>query len=114
MSNIIPPYINDRFNTLNDYIKNLYRAFVKFTTYFFVDSSNNINISGSSISLVSSTGNEFTINNSSGNNLITIKVGSSIPNSTSFNIGSLYINTNNGEMYIYKSDGWYVVNTTQI
>ncbi len=111
MSNIIPPYINDRFNTLNAYIKNLYKAFMEFTTNFFVDASNNINISGTTISLVSSSANEFKINNSSGTNLMTIKVGTGVPNSSSLHIGSLYIDTQNGEMYIYKSDGWYIVNT---
>jgi hypothetical protein len=44
MSNIIPPYINDRFNTLNAYIKNLYKAFVEFSANFSVDSSGNINL----------------------------------------------------------------------
>ena len=44
MSNIIPPYINDRFNTLNAYIKNLYKAFVVFSANFSVDSSGNINL----------------------------------------------------------------------
>jgi hypothetical protein len=44
MSNIIPPYINDRINTLNAYIKNLYKAFMEFSANFSVDASGNINL----------------------------------------------------------------------
>ena len=107
MSNIIPPYINTKFETLNTFIKNLYKAFMSFTTIFFVDASNNINISGTTISLVSSSANEINLNNSAAAKLMTIKVGSGAPTTTSLHIGSLYIDNSAGILYIYRSIGWH-------
>ena len=57
MSNIIPQYINDRFNTLNEYIKNLYRAFVEFSKNFAVDASGNINLNSANNVNIDASGN---------------------------------------------------------
>ena len=146
MSNIIPPYINDRFNTLNAYIKNLYKAFVEFSANFSVDSSGNINlnskeninidasnninitgnivgsplnltstsdvnISGTTINIVSSASNEIYINDISGTQLFKIKYGNGPPTpfETGINNGSLYIDYLNGYMYIYRLSDWKVI-----
>lgn len=102
MSNIIPQYINDRFETLNAYIRNLYKAFVSFTANFFVDASSNINISGSTIQL-SPQNNQINLSN---NNLF-IKWGSGVP-SVSATTGCLYIDTNSGNLYVYTTS-WKLI-----
>lgn len=162
MSNIIPPYINDRFNTLNAYIKNLYKAFVEFSANFSVDLSGNINlnttnninldannninlnttndinldasgninvtgnivgaplnltstsdvnISGTSINIVSSSASEIYINDISGTQLFKIKYGNGPPTAfeTGINNGSLYIDYQSGYMYIYRAGNWSVM-----
>jgi hypothetical protein len=119
MSNIIPPYINDKLTTINAYIQYLYKAFISFTQNFFVDPSNNITISGRSIQTtatngyVNLSGSAITLNSEAitlngttnriflNNNLI-INWGTGIPSIVG-TIGSLYIDYTNGELYIYTS-----------
>ena len=81
---------------------------MSFTTTFFVDASNNINISGTTISIVSSAANEINLNNSAAAKLMTIKVGVGPPtNIKNLHTGSLYIDNEDGILYIYNSINYY-------
>jgi hypothetical protein len=115
MSNIIPQYINDKLNTMYDYIKYLYKAFVSFTQNFYVDSSQNVIINSNSLTIntpnTSNSSSSVIILNNNGTNIVNILYGnkSIAPTDTAPN-GSLYLNRgNNGEMYLRVSNAWVKV-----
>jgi hypothetical protein len=103
MSNIIPPSINDRLNTMMDYIKYLYKAFQTFTQNFYVNSANNIVLNTNSIN----TPNIIQLNNN-GTNIVNILYGTSAPLAVNHAPnGSLYLNNgNNGELYLRVDETW--------
>lgn len=103
MSNIIPPSINDKFNTMMDYIKYLYKAFQTFTQNFYVNSNNNIVLNSNS----TNSPNIIQLNNN-GINIVNILYGTSAPLAVNLAPnGSLYLNNgNNGELYLRVDDSW--------
>jgi len=109
MSNIIPPSINDKFNTMMEYIKYLYKAFQTFTQNFYVNSNNNIVLNSNTTNQP----NIIQLNNNR-QNIVNILYGS-ITTSPTDNApnGSLYLNNgNNGELYLMVNGAWKKVSTT--
>jgi len=107
MSNIIPPSINDKFNTMMEYIKYLYKAFQTFTQNFYVN-SNNIVLNNNATTQPS----VIQLNNN-GINIVNILYGTSQPLvENSAPNGSIYLNNgNNGELYLRTNGQWEKVNT---
>jgi len=115
MNNSFSSTIYDKINSLVTQITAVYSAFIQHTTYFFTHntSSNTTDIyikSSNDIYLLSN--NNIHINNSN----LCISSGNTLPDISNYALGSLFILTTTGELYIIQSKnnqiGWYNVTTT--
>jgi hypothetical protein len=108
--------VYDKINNLVTYVNSVYSAFIQHTKYFF---TNNISTNATDIYLNStndiyllSTNNNIHINTSS----LCISSGENLPNINNYAVGSLFILTTTGELYIKQNKNdiinWYVVSTS--
>ena len=115
MASFTSKTIYDRISQLVTQITNVYAAFIAHTKHFFTQT----NLSNTIDSIINTTGNIYLLSN---NNTIYINTnslclihGENLPDANNYAIGSLFISTITGEIYVkqIKNDivDWFMITT---